>query len=74
MDDRGLMTSSIPASKIVIQRAVVALKWIRMKLNSQKSSVLVLKGGKCLDEQPFEIEGEIKGTIKYLRQSKQCQC
>ena len=32
MDDVSLMTTSTPASKITLQRTVVALKWATMKL------------------------------------------
>ena len=49
MDDVSLMTTLTPASKIPLQRTVVALKWARMKLNSQKSCRLVIKEGKGID-------------------------
>ena len=50
MDDKSLMTTSTPASKIALQSIAVALKWARMKLNSQKSKSLVTKRVKCIDE------------------------
>ena len=64
MDDISLMTTSTPASKIALQRIVVALKWARMKLKPQKSRSLVIKGGKCRYEQPFQVAGEIIPSIQ----------
>ena len=64
MDDVSLMTTSTPASKIVLQRIVVALKWTRMKLKHQKSRDLLIKGGKCMDEQPFQVAVEIIPSIQ----------
>ena len=49
MDDVSLMTTSTPASKIALQRTVVALKWTGMKLKPQKPGILVIKGEKCID-------------------------
>ena len=64
MDDVSLMTTSTPASKIALQRTVVALKWTRMKLKPQKSRSLVITGGKYIDEQPFQVAGEIIPSIQ----------
>ena len=64
MDDVNLMTISTPASKIDLQRTVVALKLARMKLKPQKSRSLVIKGEKYIDEQPFEVAGEIIPSIQ----------
>ena len=64
MDDISLMTTSTPASKIALQITVVSLKWARMKLKPQKSRSLVIKGGKCIDEQPFQVAGEIIPSIQ----------
>ena len=64
MDDVSLMTTSTPASKIALQRRVVALKWARMKLRPYKSGSLVIKGEKCIDEQPFQVAGEIIPSIQ----------
>ena len=49
MDDVSFMTTSTPASKIALQRTVVALKWTGMKLKPQKPGILVIKGEKCID-------------------------
>ena len=43
---------------MALQRTVPALKWARMKLKPQSSS-LVIKEGEFIDEQPFEVTGEI---------------
>ena len=64
MDDVSLMTTSTPASKIALQRTVVALKWVRMKLKPQKSGRLVIKGGKGIDQLPFQVSGEIIPSIQ----------
>ena len=64
MDDISLMTTSTPASKIALQITVVSLKWARMKLKPQKSRSLVIKGGKCIDEQTFQVAGEIIPSIQ----------
>ena len=64
MDDVNLMTNSTPASSKALQRTVVTLKWARMKLTPQKSRSLVIKGGKCIDEQPFHVAGEIIPSIQ----------
>ena len=64
MDDVSLMTTSTSASKIALQRTVVALKWARMKLKPLKSRSRVIKGGKCLDEEPFQDAGEIIPSIQ----------
>ena len=58
------MTTSTPASKIALQRTVVVLKWVRMKLKPQKSRSLVIKGGKSIDEKPFQVTGEIIPSIQ----------
>ena len=59
MDNVSLMTTATAASKVVLQRTVVVLKLARMKSRS-----LVIKGGKCIDEQSFQVEGEIIPTIQ----------
>ena len=64
MDDISLMTTSTPASKIALQITVVSLKWARMKLKPQKSRSPVIKGGKCIDEQPFQVAEEIIPSIQ----------
>ena len=43
IDDESLMATSVPASRIALQRTVVALKWARMKLKPKKSGSLVIK-------------------------------
>ena len=43
IDDESLMATSAPASRIALQRTVIALKWARMKLKPQKSGSLVIK-------------------------------
>ena len=64
MDNVRLMTISTPASKIALQRTLVALIWVRMKLTPPKSRSLVIKGGKCIDQQPFQVAGEIIQSIQ----------
>ena len=64
MDDVGLMATSTPASKIALQRTVAALKWARMTLKPQKSRSLVIKGGKYIDQQPFQVAEEIIPSIQ----------
>ena len=64
MDDISLMTTSTPASKIALQRTDVALKWARMKLKPQKSRSLVIKGGKSIYEEPFQVAGEIIPSVQ----------
>ena len=71
MDDVSLMTTSTPASKIVLQRTVVALKRDRMKLKPQKSRSLVIKGGKYIDEQPIEVAGEIILSRRFEEEIKE---
>ena len=63
MDDESLMTTQTPASKIVLQRTVVTLKWPKMKLKPQKSASLVIKRGKCKDQQPFQVFWETIPSI-----------
>ena len=43
IDDESLMATSVPASRVALQRTVVALKWARMKLKPKKSGSLVIK-------------------------------
>ena len=64
MDDVILMTTSTPASKIDLQITAVALKWARMKLKPKKSRSLLIKGGKCIDEKPFQVAEEIIPSIQ----------
>ena len=64
MDDVILMTTSTPASKIDLQITAVALKWARMKLKPKKSRSLLIKGGKCTDEKPFQVAEEIIPSIQ----------
>ena len=59
MDDVCLMTISAPVSKIALQKIVAAQKLARMTLKPQKSRSLVIKGGKCIDQQPFQVTEEI---------------
>lgn len=61
----SLITTSTLATKIVLLRTVVGLKWARMKLKLQKSSSLVIKGRKCTDKQLFEVVGEIFPSIQW---------
>ena len=58
---RALMdgVSLMATYKIALQRTVVALKWARMKLKSQKSRSLLIKGEKYINEKPFHVAGEI---------------
>ena len=58
-----MMTTSTPASKIALQRTFVAVKSVRMKLKPQKSGRLVIKGGKGIDQLPFQVSGEIIPSI-----------
>ena len=64
MDDVSLMTRSTTASKIALERTVIALKWARMKLKPQKSRSLVIRGGRSIDEQPFTVGEEIIPSIQ----------
>ena len=64
MDDVGLETTLTPASKIALQKTVVALKWAMMKLKPRKSRSLVIKGGKTIHKQPFQVAGEIIPSIR----------
>ena len=64
MDDVGLETTLTPASKIALQKTVVALKWAMMKLKPQKSRSLVIKEGKCIHKQQFQVAGKIIPSIR----------
>ena len=64
MEDVSLMTTSTPAFKIALERTAVALKWTRMKLKLRKSRSLVIRGGKYIDEQQFQVAGEIVLSIQ----------
>ena len=64
MDAVSLETTLTPASKIALQKTVVALKWAMTKLKPQKSRSLVIKGGKTIHKQPFQVAGEIIPSIR----------
>ena len=65
MDDLSLMSSSVPGTRILLQRVLVALHWARMKAKPPKSRSCVVKAGRCMDVQPFEVDKE---PIKSIQQ------
>ena len=66
MDDISLMTTS----KVALQGSIAALKCARMKLKPQKSRGLVIKGGKCIDEQPLKTLGSVYNSSVTDRQAQ----
>ena len=59
MDDMFLMSPSIPATQVLLDRCAVALIWARMSFRASKSRSMVIDKGKVIDISPFSFKGEI---------------
>ena len=63
MDDMFLMSLSIPATQVLLDRCAVALIWARMSFTASKSRSMVIDKGKVIDISPFSFKGEIIPSI-----------
>ena len=63
MDDMFLMSPSIPATQVLLDRCAVALIWARMSFRASKSRSMVIDKGKVIDISPFSFKGEIIPSI-----------
>ena len=59
------MSLTVNGARVLLQRAVMVLKWARMQVKPPKSRSCVVKSGRCMDVQPYEVNGE---TIKSVQQ------
>ena len=59
MDDVSILVKSVPHAQIALLRTKTVVGWARMKLKPSKSRSLVLQRGKCMDVQPFEVDGSV---------------
>ena len=59
MDDMFLLSPSIPATQVLLDRCVVVLIWARMSFRASK----VIDKGKVIDISPFSFKGEIIPSI-----------
>ena len=58
MDDMFLMSPSIPATQVILDRCAVALISARMSFRGSKSRSKVIDKGKVIDISPFSFKGE----------------
>ena len=58
MDDIFLMSPSIKATQVLLDRCAVALIWARMSFRASKSRSMVIDKGKVIDISPFSFKGE----------------
>ena len=63
MDDMFLMSPSIPATHVLLDRCAVALIWARMSFRASKSRSMVIDRSKVIDISPFSFKGEIIPSI-----------
>ena len=63
MDDMFLMSASIPATQVLLDRCAVALIWARMSFRASNSRYMVIDKGKVIDISPFSFKGEIIPSI-----------
>ena len=63
MDDMFLMSPSIPATQVLLDRCAVALIWARMSFRASQSRSMVIDKGKVIDISPFSFKGEIIPSI-----------
>ena len=63
MDDMFLMSPSIPATQVLLDRSAVALIWARMSFRASKSRSMVIDKGKVIDISPFSFKGENISSI-----------
>ena len=64
MDDVSILTSSVAMAKIALRRTEVVVAWARMKLKPVKSRSLVVHNGRCMDVEPFEVNGEVIPSLQ----------
>ena len=65
MDDLTLMSLTVKGARLLLQHAIVVLKWARMQTKATKSRSCVVKSGRCMNVKPFEVNGE---EIKSIQQ------
>ena len=63
MDDMFLMSPSIPATQVLLDRFAVALIWARMSFRAAKSRSMLVDKGKAIDISPFSFSCEIIPSI-----------
>ena len=63
MNDMFLMSPSIPATQVLLDRCAVALIWTGMSFRASKSRSMVIDTGKVIDISPFLFKGEIIPSI-----------
>ena len=63
MDDIFLMSPSIKATQVLLDRCAVALIWVRMSFRASKFWSMVIGKGKVIDISPFSFKGEIIPSI-----------
>ena len=64
MDDVSILVKSVPLAQIALLRTKTVVEWARMKLKPSKSRSLVLQRGKCMDVQPFEVDGSVIPSLQ----------
>ena len=62
-DDMFLMSPSIPATQVLLDRCAVALIWAKMSFRASTSRSVVIDKGKVIDIFPFSFKGEIIPSI-----------
>ena len=63
MDDMFLMSPSIAATQVLLDRCAVALIWTRKSLRASKSRSMVIDKGQVIDISPFSSKGKIIPSI-----------
>ena len=63
MDDMFLMSPSIPATQVLLDRCAAVLIWARMSFRASQSRSMVIDKGKVIDISPFSFKGEIIPSI-----------
>ena len=63
MHDMFLMSPSIPATQVLLDRCAVALIWARMSFRASKSRAMVIDKGEVIDISPFSFKDEIIPSI-----------
>ena len=63
MDDMFLLSPSISATQLLLDRCAVGLVWARMSFRASKSRSMAIDKCKVIDISPFSFKGEIIPSI-----------
>ena len=63
MDDLSILSPSVTSAQTILDRTKTALDWARMQLNTKKSRSIVIKAGRTMNTNPFQVSDDIIPSI-----------